>query len=141
MEESCFDIVASGCTFGPAAVPLQCSVFCEKLAFRSCKVTGGSNMPVSIGGPDMLVDDFIIEATTRPLNAYFTGDRLPVSRLKSDCPVVISGGSGIVAQGVTAPTTYLGWTDGSRSSGEVIDIANPEIKQGAWRTLRGAAKR
>jgi hypothetical protein len=141
LEESCFDIVASGCTFGPAPVPLQCSVFCEKLAFHSCKVTGGSNMPVSIGGPDMLFDDFVIEATPRPLNAYFSGDRLRVSRLKSDCAVVIYGGSGIVAQGVSAPTTYLGWTDGSRSSGEVTDIANPQIKQGAWRPLRAAAKR
>lgn len=141
LEEACFDVVASGCTFGPSPVPLQCSVGCEKLAFRSCKVTGGSNMPVSIGGPDMLFDDFVIEATPRPLNAYFSGDRLRVSRLKSDCSVVIYGGNGIVVHGVTAPTSYLGWTDGSKSAGNASDVANPMIKQGAWRVVRSPTGR
>lgn len=134
MEECCFAIEASGCTFGPHEVPLQCSVGCERLTFRACKVTGGSTMPVAIGGPDMTFDDFTIEGTTRSLYAYFSGDRLRVRRLRCDpnCEPVIYGGSGIVAESVQARQTNLGWIDGSTSSGNAIGCQNPLNRQGNW---------
>lgn len=135
VEESSFNVVASGCTFGPHEVPLQSSIGCERMTFTACTVTGGSNMPVSVGGPDMTFEDFAIENTTRSLYAYFSGDRLRVRWLRCDgnCEPVLYGGNGIVVQSIQARQTNLGWVDGSTSNGVALDCQNPVIKQGVWK--------
>ncbi len=129
LEESAFDVLCAGSTFGPHGTPLQSSVGCERLTFRACRVTGGW---VSLGAVDTVVDDLQIDATTAM--AMITGDRLRVRGLRSE-PAVILAGQNCVVQNVQSPSTCLGWVDGSVSSGVVVDCQNVNQVQGAWRVV------
>lgn len=127
LEEGCFDVYASGCTFGGNPNPLVSSVGCERLSFRSCKVDGGW---VCLVGDDLTVDDFQIVNSNS--TAMMVGNRSSIRRLYTSAGVIFTG-QGVVAQNVYGPVTYLGWTDGSNSIGVALDCANVNIKQGVWR--------
>jgi hypothetical protein len=144
LEEGNFDIECAGCTFGPSPVPLQATVGCERLTFRACKITGASNMPVAVEGADITFYDLDIAQSTRPLNAYFSGNRLRLSRVRADCAVVVSGGSGMALSGIQAVKVWPGWLAANPCGGTMLDCgplatddeyrqAGPQFARGVWR--------
>ena len=98
LEECCFDVLTTGCTFGPGlppphpiGSPLFSRVGCERMTFRVSTVNKASLMPVSIQGNDVVFDDLTISESAANQVAYFDGDRKQVLRVRSDCPVALKG--------------------------------------------------
>ena len=127
LEECCFDILTTGCAFGPGlppphpvGSPLRSVVGCERMTFLVSTIKKPLDLPVSVGGNDVVFDDLSITQTTPGQIAFFQGDRLRVSRVRSDCPVSIKGGKAILAESIAAPSTFLGWNDGTKSEGVAI---------------------
>jgi hypothetical protein len=138
LEECCFDVLATGCTFGPGlppphpiGSPLFSRVGCERMTFRVSTVYKASLMPVSIQGNDVVFDDLTISESAANQVAYFDGDRKQVLRVRSDCPIALKG-KATLAQSIIAPATYLGWTDDTKSQGVAIGCMSTSIKQGDW---------
>jgi hypothetical protein len=137
MEEGCFDVALSDCRIGPSAVNGVCTVVgCERLRLSRVQIKGSTEMPITIGGRECVVEAVTVEGTKNPANAcYLQGERLRATDLKSDILVNFRGGLQQTVKGIHAPRVMLGDdTDDSPSGGVASDIQSPwiRVKSKAW---------